>query len=172
MTILPNMLLTGILAITFSLLYAAGAIFWAHRKHGGVVLMTLSVTMLLFGGGIFPPILSFLIGAAALGLRSHPSQKPVSRFNRCIGHAWYWILPACCISWLALLPGIAALDYFFGFDSTAFTLLVMLAAFSFLYLAHWSSIQYDRLALKRLEYHNEKPLAVSAGENHKVSESG
>jgi hypothetical protein len=55
MTIIPNLLTTGILAILFSLIYLAWAILFVQRKNGGLILMLLSVVMLLAGGGIFPP---------------------------------------------------------------------------------------------------------------------
>src|SRR5512136_1917553 len=63
MTIVPNLLVTGILTIFFSLIYLVWAIVFVQRKNGGLVLMLLSVIMLLVGGGIFPPILGILIGA-------------------------------------------------------------------------------------------------------------
>lgn len=107
-----------------------------------------------------------------LGFRLHPCPKPVNRFHHFIGRAWRWILPACCISWLALFPGVAVLDYFLGFESLAVTLSLMLSSFFFLFLAYWTSIQHDRLALKRLGYSNEKPFAVQAGDHQKVSDAG
>lgn len=65
MTIIPNLLVTGILAILFSLMYVVWAIGFAQRKHGGLVLMMLSVVMLPVGAGIFPPILGMILGVIA-----------------------------------------------------------------------------------------------------------
>ena len=82
MTILPNLRFTGLLAVVFSLLFAGWAAFFVQRKHGGLVLMLLAIPMLLFGGGIFPPILGLLIGAAAFRVtgckRSHRTGHRVT----------------------------------------------------------------------------------------------
>lgn len=145
MTILPNLRFTGLLAVVFSLLFAGWAAFFVQRKHGGLVLMLLTVPMLLFGGGIFPPILGLLISAAAVRFRSQPVTEPVTGLRRFLGLAWRWIIAACCITWLALFPGVAVLDYFFGIDSVTVTLTMMVTALLFLFLAYWSSVQHDRL---------------------------
>jgi hypothetical protein len=145
MTILRDLRLTGMLAILLSLLFTAWAVFWAQRRHGGLVMMLLAVAMLLFGGGIFPPVLGFFIGIAAAGLRAKPNASAPRGLNRIAGQGWAWIFALCCLAWLALFPGIAALDYFFGVESMALTLTVMLAAFALLFLALWSGAQHDRL---------------------------
>ena len=41
LTLIPNMQVTGVLAISFSLLFAGWAIFFSMRKSGGVVMMLL-----------------------------------------------------------------------------------------------------------------------------------
>jgi hypothetical protein len=150
MTVLPDMRLTGILAILFSLLYTTWAIFWAARRDGGLALMLLAVAMLLFGGGIFPPVLGFIIGIAATGLRAEPNAGVPRGLRLAAGRGWAWIFALCCLAWLALFPGIAALDYFFGIDSVALTLTMMLAAFALLFLSLWSCAQHDRLVRSEL----------------------
>lgn len=145
MTILPDLHITGILAVLFSLLFAGGAIFFAQRKHSGQVLILLAVLMLLFGGGIFPPILGALVGAAATGLQPKATGQPITSLGRQLGSAWRWIFAACCLAWLALFPGVAVMGYFFGVDDVHVTLAVMMAAIVLLFLAYWSGIQHDRI---------------------------
>lgn len=147
MTIVPNLLFTGILAVLFSLLFAGWSILYVHHKHGGLVLMLLAIPMLLFGGGIFPPILGLLIGAAATRIPTAPRPGPVTGSNRLLGKGWPWVFAACCVAWLALLPGVAVLGYFFGIDQVGVILTIMVAAFSLLLLAYLSSLQRDRLEL-------------------------
>lgn len=144
MTIIPDMLVTGILAVLISLLFAAWSVFFSTRRHGGRVMMLLALLMLLFGGGIFPPLLGLLIGAAAGARAGAPAPGGL---RRALGRGWRWIFAACCLAWLALLPGVAVLDYFFGVDNEAVTLSIMAAAFSLLFLAWWGGIQHDRLML-------------------------
>lgn len=145
MTIVPNMLLTGVLAVVFSLLFAGWAILGAARKHGGVILMLLALPMLLCGGGVFPPVLGLLIGLAAAGRRPDGAKKPASNLHRLLGRGWPWVFSACCLAWLALFPGVAMLSYFFGIDQVGVILPIMAAAFSLLLLAHRSSVEHDRL---------------------------
>ncbi len=145
MTLIPNLQVTGVLAISFSLLFAGWAIFFSARKSGGVVMMLLAIPMLLFGGGIFPPILGALIGAAAAVCQGKPGSQLTTGLRWWLGKAWRWIFVACCIAWLALFPGVAALGYFFRVNDARVTLAVMLTAFTLLFLTFWSSIQHDRL---------------------------
>ena len=73
MTIIPSFLITGILAILFGLVVLVWSAFFVHRKHGSLVLILLCIPLLLFGGGIFPPLIGVIAGA--LGTRI---QKPLN----------------------------------------------------------------------------------------------
>jgi len=74
MTIIPNFLITGILAVIIGLLIAIWSVFFVQRKHGGLVLILLSVTLLLFGGGLFPPLIGIVGGIAGTKV-----NKPINR---------------------------------------------------------------------------------------------
>jgi hypothetical protein len=146
MTVVPNLLVTGILAILVSLVYLAWATLFVQRKHGGLVLILLAIPMLLFGGGIFPPVLGILIGAAAAHVnaplvwwRKHLSAGS----RRFLGTLWPWFFGACLLAWLSMFPGVAVLNYFFGIrnDSLIFTLLACM--FGFLILSGLSGFARD-----------------------------
>jgi len=62
MTVIPNYLITGILAIMFGLIGIIWSLFFIERKVGGLVLILLSIAMLLLGGGIFPPLIGIIGG--------------------------------------------------------------------------------------------------------------
>ena len=62
MTIAPSFLVTGILAIIFGIIVAVWAGAFVHRRYGGLLLVLLSITMLLVGGGIVPPLLGIVAG--------------------------------------------------------------------------------------------------------------
>ena len=64
MSILPNFLITGILAMLLSVALIVWAGWFVQRRHGGWVQMALAVLLLLFGGGFFPPIIAFVGGVA------------------------------------------------------------------------------------------------------------
>ncbi len=144
LTILPNLLLTGILAMLFSSMFVVWNIRFAHRADWGKGLMLLALPMLLFGGGVFPPILGLLIGAFADRMTTRSRQQPGSRISGLMGRGWPWVFTACCAAWLALFPGIAVLGYFFGVEHAGLTLVIMAAAFILLVLSLWSSIEHDQ----------------------------
>lgn len=62
MTLLPNFLLTGILAIVMGIIVTIWAVAFIERKNGGLVMILLSIIMLLLGGGIIPPIFGVIAG--------------------------------------------------------------------------------------------------------------
>src|SRR5574342_868342 len=66
MTVIPNFLITGILSVILGLLILVWSAGIVSRKNGGMVLLLLSVASLLFGGGIFPPLIGIVGGAAGV----------------------------------------------------------------------------------------------------------
>lgn len=144
LTVLPSLLLTGTLALLFSLLFTAWCLYCKSRGRRGLGMMVLAVPMLLFGGGIFPPLLGFLIGAVSALL---PGGRPALArgWRKGLAKAWPEIFTACCAAWLALFPGTAILGFLWGFEKTSLLLAVMAAAFGLLGLALWSGDLYDRV---------------------------
>jgi hypothetical protein len=145
MTILPDVLLTGILAAFFSLVFSLWSVFFARHRYGGAGMMLLAIPMLLFGGGIFPPLLGFLIGSLALWMQHGRHKTPKTRLERLAGRCWPGLFAACCLAWLGLFPGVAVMGYFRGDVPVGVILGVMVAAFSLLGLSLYSSTRYDRL---------------------------
>lgn len=144
MTVIPNMLLTGILAICFSLLYLIWATLFVQRKQSGQVLMILSVLMFLLGGGIFPPVLAFLIGYAATKLHD-PHPRPGLQIK---GDIWSLTFIASVLAWLLLFPGTNLLVYYFGFDNAVLTISLIGVALGSMLLAFISGFDYDKLPHK------------------------
>ena len=110
MTILPNFLITGMLAMIIGLLILVWAVAFVRRKHGGAILILLSVALLLFGGGLFPPLIGILGGVA--GLKIH-KPLPVKRPNsmlRLAARLWPWPL----VIFLVWIFGQFPVGYFFN----------------------------------------------------------
>jgi len=108
MTIVPNLLVTGVLAILFSLIFLVWATMFVQRKNGGLVLILLSIVMLLVGGGFGPPLLGIIVGAAGTRInapltwwRPHLSVG----LRRFLEKLWPSSFAACLIAWLLLMPG-------------------------------------------------------------------
>jgi hypothetical protein len=82
LTIIPSFTATGILAIVFGLLVLAWAVVYLDRKHGAGILMLLSTTLWLVGGGFAPIFISILASVTATRInkplnwwRQHLSPK-------------------------------------------------------------------------------------------------
>jgi hypothetical protein len=126
-TVIPNLFVTGILAVVAGLAVAVWAIWFTARRHGGVALIGLSFLLLLVGGGVGPPVMGVALGAVATRMRA-ARLKPPGRFGRIIGPAWSWFLAAAVLGYLGLMPGMV-LASVWGASSEA--LVVGLAAFAF-----------------------------------------
>ena len=148
MTIVPNLLVTGILAILCSLISLVWVTRFVQRKHGGWVLILLSIVMLLVGGGFGPPLLGIIIGLTGTrinesfaGWRAHLP----AHLRHSLGEVWPWLFTVCVSAWLCLFPGINLLGYFFGVDDSNLTYLVMYSAFGSLLLTILTGFARDSL---------------------------
>lgn len=146
MTIVPNLLVTGILAILFSLVFIVWAVVFAEGKNGGLVLILLSIAMLLVGGGIFPPIIGILIGIVGTRInapltwwRTHLSAT----IWHSLGKSWPWAFGACVIAWLLLFPGISILGYFCGVNDPRDTVMLILFALGSLLVTAFTGFAQD-----------------------------
>ncbi len=109
MTVIPDFLLTGILAVILSLAILAWSLRFLQRKHGGRILILLSVALLLFGGGLFPPLIGLIGGAAGTKINRPLSGKPGS-LTRFAAKLWPWPL----VLFLVWVFGQFPVGYFFN----------------------------------------------------------
>ncbi|MGB7537362.1 MAG: hypothetical protein WBM17_02370 [Anaerolineales bacterium] len=146
-SLVPNLLATGILAILFSLIFAIWSIGFIRARRSGRILIGLSIAMLLTGAGVFPPLFGILIGAGASTLHSSPKARRsrlLENASQIMGSLWPWFFGASVISWLAMIPGIPALDYFFGIQNPTAILILLACMFGFIILA-WISAGFRDL---------------------------
>jgi hypothetical protein len=103
LTIIPNILITGILSIIFGGLVIMWAYKYVDRKHGSVVLLCLSIALFLVGGGFAPIFLTILAFIAATRintpLRFWRSRVPSSLRN-IVAALWPWTLIIAVASFL------------------------------------------------------------------------
>jgi hypothetical protein len=69
MTLIPNFLVTGAIAILFAIIIIIWSAAFVQRKNGGLVLILLSIILLLVGGGFLPPALGIIAGAVGTRIR-------------------------------------------------------------------------------------------------------
>ena len=110
MTVIPNFLATGILAIAIGLAMVVWAAAYLQRKNGGVILILLSIGLLLFGGGIFPPLIGIIGGVAGIKINAPVSEKPTSDFVRFLAKLW----PGALVVFVVWILGQWVVGYFFN----------------------------------------------------------
>jgi hypothetical protein len=149
MSLIPNLFVTGIFAIFFSLTFLVWATLFVQRKNSGVILMLLSIAMLLLGGGIFPPIIGFTIGILGTRInapltwwRAHLSVGLL----HLLGKVWRESFTICLIAWLLLFPGINVFGFFFGVNDPNLTILLIFLAFGSLLLTIFTGFAQDSQA--------------------------
>ncbi len=116
MTLIPNFLVTGIVAMIFGLLIIIWAAMFVQKKHGAVVLILLSIILLLVGGGFGP--ITLLITASIAAARI---DKPLfwwrshlrANVRRLLAKLW----PGFLIAALLWVPFEFALGYVFGVEN-------------------------------------------------------
>lgn len=118
-TIIPNFLISGILAISVSILIMIWSVGFVHKKHGRTVLLLLFILLFLFGGGIAAQIALFpwILGYAT------KIDKPLTWWKKVLpvrirsGFAKVWIysLGIACIFFLTSLE-MAIFGYFPGIN--------------------------------------------------------
>ncbi|MFX0095888.1 MAG: hypothetical protein ACFFBD_29385 [Candidatus Hodarchaeota archaeon] len=143
MTIVPNLLVTGVLAIIFSLIFMIWAIGFIHKKYGGLVLILLSLILLLVGGGFTPPILGTIIGLAATRVNSEFNEwnNYVSTRNL-LAKIWPYSLIISLFRFFSLWPGLIILAAF-GIQEPFIALVLVFLSFGTLFLSIFSAFAYD-----------------------------
>ena len=103
LTIIPNMLISGILSIILGGLVTIWAYAYVDRKYGAVVLLFLSIALFLVGGGFAPIFLTILAFIAATRinrpLKFWRSRVPATLRNL-IAMLWPWTLIVSVVSFV------------------------------------------------------------------------
>jgi len=138
MSILPNFLITGILAMLLGLAMMVWSAAFVQRKNGGLVLILLSIALLLFGGGFFPPVIGIVGGAAGTKINKPLTRKPGS-ITRFAAILWPWPLVVFLVWVLGQFP----VGYFFNDFLTSIMGFGMLLILSMLPLSVYSAYAHD-----------------------------
>lgn len=112
LTLIPNYLITGILALLAGLAVMVWAVGFVQRERGGVLLILLSIVMLLVGGGFVSSFIGIIAGAAGTRIYAPLTwwrARPPS-FLRLLAMLWPWAAIVLAI-WF---PSAWILGYFFN----------------------------------------------------------
>lgn len=116
MSLIPNLLISGIVSILVAVILGVWAVRYIHRRNGALILLLLSVVLLLVGGGFGPPLLGFILSLTAMQI--HAPLRWWHRLGTGTRHTlaslWPWAFGLSLLAWLALFPGISLYDYFIG----------------------------------------------------------
>jgi hypothetical protein len=110
MTIIPKFLITGILATMIGLVILIWSIFFIQWKYGGLGLILLSIALLLFGGGLFPPLIGIIGGIAGIKINKPLTDKQPNGLTRFGAKLWPWPL----VIFLGWILGQWVMGYFFN----------------------------------------------------------
>lgn len=141
MTIIPNLLLSGILTVIVSIILIIWAVMHIEKRNGGKIMIFLSFILLLVGGGFGPPIMGFIVGWAGTRINS-PMDWLAGRNS--FGKIWPILFVAGIIGYFSLWPGLVILSGFFPADSLP-VLQLTLFSFSTLILAILTGFAYDSI---------------------------
>jgi hypothetical protein len=104
LTVIPNFLVTGVLAMVAAMVVLIWAAAFVQRRHGGTVLLLLTAVLFLVGGGFFT--LSYGVLAGIAGTRINTpltwwrAHLPAS-ISHGLARLWPWLLIAYA-AWLAV----------------------------------------------------------------------
>jgi hypothetical protein len=151
LTIVPNLLITGVLAIILSTVFLIWSTILVERNNAGLVMIPLAIAMLLFGGGFFPPVLAMGIGLVGTRINAYHKwwRRVLSAASgQLIGMVWRCSLGIGATCWLLLFPGTVLAAYLLGaynVDAAAPNLVLWLAipAFTFMLLAIFTGFARD-----------------------------
>lgn len=134
LTIIPNYLVTGVLAILFSSVFLVVLVKSSLNGRAIALLFALLVLMLLTGAGFGPPVLGVI--AVLIALKRDSPLKLWSRLplelHRGLSRLWPWSFGLCLLGWLMLFPGAALIVFFTGMDHALFMIIPILVAFAFI----------------------------------------
>lgn len=113
-SVVPNLLVTGILTLIVSVVMLVWAAAFVQRKRGGLVLMLLAVVQLLVGGGVGSPVIAFLAGIA--GTRIHAPHRwwrahVPAAMQHVLAWLWPWVFAVALLNGLFLFVGAMLLVY-------------------------------------------------------------
>lgn len=113
-SLIPNLLVTGIVTCLISLATIIWALAFVQRRHGGRILILLSALLLLVGGGIGPPLIGIFAGVAGLKIktpvRSGHNQEP-TRAGRFFSTLWPTLFVLATLNGIFLVFGSVLLVY-------------------------------------------------------------
>jgi hypothetical protein len=142
MSLIPDLLISGVFSVLVALVLGAVALRYADRPHSGYLLLGVSLVLLLVGGGFGPPLLGALTGLLATRTDSPPTRTP-GPAARLSARSWPWPLVVAVGCFLGLVPGTPLLYAATGSSFPTLVGLLTVGAFVATALAMWTARARD-----------------------------
>jgi hypothetical protein len=142
LTVLPDLLLSGILTVTVAAALGVWSVGYAHRRHGGRLAL-LSVLLLVVGGGFGPPLIGLILAVAVALARPH--GRPAGTSPGAMSRLWPWFLVVGVLSYVGLVPGMLLASHLWGVAEEGLVLGLVAAAFGGMVLALLAARAADRV---------------------------
>ena len=142
MTIIPNLLVSGMLALVMSFAIIICSLFFLPKRRGGPVLILLSTGLLLVGGGFIPAFLGIIAGVTSTRINSPLSwwQQHLSEsLQRLLSAIWPWMLAA----YFALVLGQSVMGNFANAFLMRLGMSLLIMEYVLLLLAIVSAFAHD-----------------------------
>lgn len=141
LTLLPNFLVSGIVAVTVGVLILVWSFVFTTRNSGSLGLVLLSLGLIPVGGGFVPAWLGVLAGITATQIRRPPLAQTPSGTMRFLARFWP-VSVLVLIAWFPLswLLGAVLPDLMSSLALLLFLLFVVLLPL----LTAFSAVAYDR----------------------------
>ena len=135
MTVMPNLLVTGILAILATLFFLLWSTFWSGKKLAGWMMILSAIVMLLTGAGMCPPLIVIILSKATLAMNAlSKNKRRLSRLQQFFARLWPGTLILSVVCWLSVLPGLPLLDYYGNVNNTILVVVLVFFALGTLLL--------------------------------------
>jgi hypothetical protein len=144
MSVVPNLVLSGVFSVILALMLALFCLTGIHRPRAGWVIITLSTGLLLVGGGFGPPLLGLALGATATRIGSRPRRRP-GRSTQVLARLRWWSLGVAVAGFLALFPGTVILSEQLPPDPAVLVSAISATAFAGLAASLITARAHDRL---------------------------
>lgn len=145
LSLVPDLLLSGVLSVLIALALGAVAVLHPRGRRTGPLLVGLSACLLLVGGGFGPPLLGVLAGLLATRVHAPTPDHDPGPMTRAGAGLWPWPLVAAAGCFLGLVPGTALLHVVTGPVGSTLVAVLTVGAFASTALAVWTARAWDRL---------------------------
>lgn len=142
-TILPSLLLAGIITIMVSILFIIWIVFLlesSYKEFNAVILIAFSVTMLLSGGGVAPPLIGLLLSffIKKINPNIQEQQKEIQLDDK-IAKMWLASYILFIVAFLSLWPGLIILGLIMKIDDSQIVIYLVLISLTSLIMALYLS---------------------------------